>query len=47
MTGSEPKANLGLARELGLTADEYDRIIQRLGREPRYTELGLFSALWS
>jgi phosphoribosylformylglycinamidine synthase len=30
-----------------LTAEEYDRIIQRLGREPRYTELGLFSALWS
>src|SRR2546426_1082124 len=47
VTGSESKANLGLARELGLTADEYDRIIQRLGREPRYTELGLFSALWS
>ena len=47
MAGSEPKATLGLARELGLTADEYDRIIQRLGREPRYTELGLFSALWS
>ena len=47
MTGAEPKATLGLARELGLTADEYDRIIQRLGREPSYTELGLFSALWS
>jgi len=30
-----------------LTAEEYDRIIQRLGREPSYTELGLFSALWS
>ena len=47
MTGAEPKATLDLARELGLTADEYDRIIQRLGREPTYTELGLFSALWS
>jgi phosphoribosylformylglycinamidine synthase len=47
LTASEPKATLGLARELGLTADEYDRIIQRLGREPTYTELGLFSALWS
>jgi phosphoribosylformylglycinamidine synthase subunit PurL len=30
-----------------LTAEEYDRIIRRLGREPSYTELGLFSALWS
>ncbi|HSF05746.1 MAG TPA: phosphoribosylformylglycinamidine synthase subunit PurL [Methylomirabilota bacterium] len=47
MTGSEPKATPDLARDLGLSADEYDRIIQRLGREPTYTELGLFSALWS
>ncbi len=31
----------------GLTAGEYDRIIQRLGREPSYPEIGLFSALWS
>ena len=47
MTGAEPKATLDRARELGLTAEEYDAIIQRLGREPTYTELGLFSALWS
>ena len=43
----EPKVTLDLARGLGLTADEYDHIITRLGREPSYTELGLFSALWS
>jgi phosphoribosylformylglycinamidine synthase II len=47
LTGSEPKATPDLARDLGLTLEEYDRIIQRLGREPTYTELGLFSALWS
>jgi phosphoribosylformylglycinamidine synthase II len=47
LAGAEPKVTLDLARGLGLTAEEYDRIIQRLGREPRYTELGLFSALWS
>ena len=47
MAGTEPKVTLDLARGLGLTADEYDRIIARLGREPSYTELGLFSALWS
>jgi phosphoribosylformylglycinamidine synthase subunit PurL len=47
LLGAEPKVTLDLARGLGLTADEYDRIIQRLGREPSYTELGLFSALWS
>lgn len=28
-----------LALELGLTADEYDRIIQLLGRVPTYEEL--------
>jgi phosphoribosylformylglycinamidine synthase len=47
LTGVPPKVTLDLARESGLTADEYDRIISRLGREPTYTELGLFSALWS
>ena len=47
MAGAEPKVTLDLARGLGLTADEYDRIIERLAREPTYTELGLFSALWS
>ncbi len=47
MTGAEPKVTLDLARGLGLTAEEYDRIIRRLGREPSYTEIGLFSALWS
>jgi len=44
---AEPKVTLDLARGLGLTADEYDRILRQLGREPTYTELGLFSALWS
>jgi len=30
-----------------LTRGEYDRIVQRLGREPNPTELGLFSVMWS
>jgi phosphoribosylformylglycinamidine synthase subunit PurL len=47
LSWAEPKVTLDLARGLGLTAEEYDRIIQRLGREPSHTELGLFSALWS
>ena len=47
MTGAEPKVTKELALSHGLTAEEYDRIIRRLGREPRFTELGLFSALWS
>jgi len=31
----------------GLTADEYERIVQFLGREPNLTELGIFSVMWS
>src|SRR6267143_1455778 len=30
-----------------LTRDEYDRIVEALGREPNRTELGLFSVMWS
>src|SRR5512136_3493515 len=30
-----------------LTAPEYDRIVALLGREPNYTELGIFSVMWS
>ncbi|HXJ78824.1 MAG TPA: phosphoribosylformylglycinamidine synthase subunit PurL [Candidatus Methylomirabilis sp.] len=47
MTSAEPKVTLELALAHGLTSDEYDRIIRRLGREPTVTELGLFSSLWS
>jgi phosphoribosylformylglycinamidine synthase len=47
VTGAEPKVTLELALGSGLTGEEYDRIIRRLGREPSFTELGLFSALWS
>jgi phosphoribosylformylglycinamidine synthase subunit PurL len=47
LTGAEPKVTLDLALDAGLTAEEYDRILSRLGREPTYPELGLFSALWS
>src|SRR3982750_1531414 len=31
----------------GLKADEYDRIVQFMGREPNLTELGIFSVMWS
>ena len=30
-----------------LTAEEYARVIASLGREPTYTELGVFSVMWS
>jgi phosphoribosylformylglycinamidine synthase subunit PurL len=47
VTGAEPKVTLDVALASGLTGEEYDRIIRRLGREPTFTEFGLFSALWS
>ncbi|MEW6095097.1 MAG: phosphoribosylformylglycinamidine synthase subunit PurL [bacterium] len=31
----------------GLTMEEYDRICQILGRKPNYTELGIYSVMWS
>jgi phosphoribosylformylglycinamidine synthase subunit PurL len=30
-----------------LTSSEYDKIVAILGREPNYTELGIFSVMWS
>ena len=34
-------------RDLGLTDEEYDSIVSRLGRDPSYTELAMFSVMWS
>jgi phosphoribosylformylglycinamidine synthase II len=31
----------------GLSLEEYEKIKKWLGREPNYTELGMFSAMWS
>src|SRR5262245_16129021 len=31
----------------GLKPDEYQRILDLIGREPTYTELGIFSAMWN
>jgi phosphoribosylformylglycinamidine synthase II len=43
----EPKANVEQARAFGLTADEFRKIEQIIGRSPTYTELGVFSVMWS
>jgi len=34
-------------REMGLTDEEYERVVQILGRKPNYTETGLYSVMWS
>src|ERR1051325_6373119 len=33
--------------EHGFTPEEYDRIVDLMGREPTMTELGIFSVMWS
>lgn len=43
----EPEVNLSLALKHGLTEEEYSRIITILGRTPTYTELGIYSVMWS
>ncbi len=35
------------ARDLGLLDEEYDRIQEILGRTPNFTELSIFSVMWS
>ena len=36
-----------LGHELGLRGDEYDRILETLGRVPTVSELGMYSVMWS
>jgi phosphoribosylformylglycinamidine synthase len=43
----EPVVDLKLAIEHGLSEEEYDKICTILGRTPTYTELGIYSVMWS
>src|SRR6185369_10876076 len=43
----EPTITPKLVAKHNLTPDEYARLKQVLGREPSYTELGIFSVMWS
>src|SRR6266566_4686956 len=36
-----------LVKRHGLTPEEFERIKKILGREPNFTELGIFSVMWS
>jgi phosphoribosylformylglycinamidine synthase len=50
MTGATTPArdvNQALAREFGLSADEYAKVLEIMGRTPSLTELGVFSVMWS
>ncbi len=43
----QPEITLKTALEHGLLEEEYERIIRILGRKPTFTELGIFSVMWS
>lgn len=43
----EPEITAELAAQHGLNEDEYQRILKILGRVPSFTELGVFSVMWS
>lgn len=42
-----PPVTLALALQHGLSEEEFQRIQQILGRTPNFTELGIFSVMWS
>ncbi|MBU3699823.1 MAG: phosphoribosylformylglycinamidine synthase subunit PurL [Candidatus Kapabacteria bacterium] len=44
---SEIDVTIATARELGLTEAEFEQICSVLGRTPSYTELGVYSVMWS
>src|SRR5213596_1339073 len=44
---ADPVVTAELVRRHGLTPEEFDRIKKILGRQPNFTELGIFSVMWS
>jgi phosphoribosylformylglycinamidine synthase II len=47
MKYSEQLASVDDAKNLGLMAEEYDKIKEILGRTPNFTEVAVFSVMWS
>ncbi|TCL09675.1 phosphoribosylformylglycinamidine synthase subunit II [Shimia isoporae] len=43
----EPAITTDLIEAHGLKPDEYELILEIIGREPTFTELGIFSAMWN
>jgi len=44
---SEPQITPQTVADHGLSPEEYERVLQALGREPNLVELGIFSVMWS
>ncbi|MEO1103336.1 MAG: phosphoribosylformylglycinamidine synthase subunit PurL, partial [Pseudomonadota bacterium] len=47
MTNHDPEITADLVAKHGLTADEYARFCDLIGRTPTLTELGIVSAMWN
>ncbi|MBI5217989.1 MAG: phosphoribosylformylglycinamidine synthase subunit PurL [Bacteroidia bacterium] len=47
MASSKVEATLEAARQLGLNQEEFDHIKKILGRTPNFTELSIYSVMWS
>lgn len=46
-TASQPLTTVETAKKLGLLPEEFERIKEILGRTPNFTELSIFSVMWS
>ena len=46
-TDTPISVDVDVAKNLGLTADEYERIVEIMGRTPNFNELSIFSVMWS
>ncbi len=47
MVTAEPLPTVETAKSLGLLPEEFEKIIEILGRTPNFTELSLYSVMWS
>ena len=43
----DPEITPEIVADHGLTREEYEKVLKIMGRDPTFTELGVFSALWS
>ena len=43
----DPEITPEVVADHGLAPDEYERVVRIMGRTPTYTELGIFSSMWS
>ena len=44
---TKPQVNLEVAKNLGLTEEEFNKIQEIMGRMPNFTELSIYSVMWS